>query len=284
MTRLIIGFIFINTLNCFSQTLHEDIVETYNFSPGKMTQDEQSKKIPLMDAFWNKVKSDTAKYINELRTELQADGNPKFFYFEAGQLLVSISKNLTDKKIVLDAILKSDLSDVDRRTLVATLNYLAKSKLNTTEVSLKILDDKEFKFFIPQHAFYFNQGYCLTYSLLPTKPEFYLEAVTQRFKQEENIIVRKSILTLLWFANSCKGNEFLNTVLTDETIQKEVVAYTTDLLNRKLRKDKYYKELNKMSFDELVKAQVTSTNRMSEEAIYELDYITKLLRQSNCRQ
>jgi hypothetical protein len=284
MTRLTIGLIFITTLNCFSQTLHEDVKQTYDFSPGKLNKEEQDKKIPLMDDFWNKVKSDTTKYLNELRTELRIEGNPKFFYFEGGQLLLSISRNITDKKIVLDAILKSDLSDVDRRTLVGTLNYLAKSNLNTTEVSLKILDDKEFKFFIPEHAFYFNQGYCLTYSLLPTKAEFYLDAVTNRFKEEKDINTKKSIVTLLWFSNSCSGNDFLNGLLTDKTIEKEVLDYTKNLLARKSKKEKYYKELDNMSFDDLVKAQMASTNRMSDEAIYELDYITKLLRKNNCRQ
>lgn len=39
-----------------------------------------------------------------------------------------------------------------------------------------------------------------------------------------------------------------------------------------------------MGFDELVRAQIASTNRMSDEAIYELDYITKLLRKNKCRQ
>lgn len=236
-----------------------------------------------MDDFWNKVRSDTTKYINELRTELQINGNPKFFYFEGGQLLLSLSTNISDKKIVLDAVLKCDLADIDRGTFVATLNYLAKSNLNTTEAALKILDDKEFKFIIPEHAFYFSQGYCLTYSLLPTKTEFYLEAITKRFVEEKDMTARKSIVTLLWFANSCRGNDFLTALITDKTIEKEVANYAKDLLTRKFRKDKFYKELDNMGFEDLTKAQVASTNRMSDEAIYELDYITKLLRKKYCR-
>jgi hypothetical protein len=55
-------------------------------------------------------------------------------------------------------------------------------------------------------------------------------------------------------------------------------------LARKFKRDKYFKELDTMSFDYLVRAQIISTHRMSDEAIYELDYITKLLRKSNCRQ
>ena len=131
-----------------------------------------------MDGFWSKVKADTTRYLPELRKELQLEGNPKFFYFEGGQLLLSLSKAVKDKQIVLDGILKSDLNDIDRRALVSTLNYLAKSKLNTTEAALMILDDTDFRIFLPEHSFYFNQGYCLTYSLLPTNSHFYLTAIT----------------------------------------------------------------------------------------------------------
>jgi hypothetical protein len=284
MKGLTIGLFFLTTSTCFAQSLHDDIKTTYDFSPGKLTRDEQNKMIPLMDDFWNKVKSDTSKYLNELRTELQADGNPKFFYFEGGQLLLSHSKSLRDKQIVLDGILKSEPSDIDRRTLVSTLNYLAKSKLNTTEAALRILDDKDFQFFLPEHSFYFNQGYSLTYSLLPTNPSYYLTPLTNRFNEEHDIKTKKSIVTFLWFANTCVGNEFLKQITTEKTIDKEIVDYTNDLLTRKLKKDKYYKELDNMNFDDLIKAQTASTNRMSDEAIYELDYITKLLRKNNCRQ
>jgi hypothetical protein len=284
MIKLTIGLLLITTSICLAQSLHDEIKMVYDFSPGKLTREEQNKKIPLMDDFWNKVKADTTRYLPELRTELQIVDNPKFFYFEGGQLLLSLSKSLKDKQIVLDGILKSDPSDIDRRALVSTLNYLAKSKLNTTEAALKILDDKEFKFFLPEHSFYFNQGYSLTYSLLPTNPNYYLSPLTNRFNEEQDLKTKKSIITFLWFANTCDGNEFLKKLTTDKTLDKEVADYTNDLLTRKLKKDKFYKELDKMTFDDLIKAQVASTNRMSDEAIYELDYITKLLRKNNCRQ
>lgn len=284
MIRISFALVITTTLNCFSQTLHDDIKRVYDFSPGKVTREEQNQKIPLMDDFWNKVKSDSTRYLPELRAELQIDGNPDFFYFEGGQLLLSLSNSISDKQIVLKGILKSDLSDIDRRTFVLTLNYLAKSKLNTTEAALKILDDKEFRFFIPEHSFYFNQGYCLTYSLLPTNADYYLSTMINRFKEEKNINTKKSIVTLLWFANTCDGNEFLKELTTSKTIDSEIVGYTRDLLTRKPKKEKYYKELDSMSFDELIEAQIASTNRLSDEAIYELDYITKLLRKNNCRQ
>ena len=88
MIKLTVGLLFITTSICFSQSLHDDIKQVYDFSPGKLTREEQNKKIPQMDDFWKKVKADTAKYLPELRAELQIESNPKFFYFEGGQLLL----------------------------------------------------------------------------------------------------------------------------------------------------------------------------------------------------
>lgn len=283
MIRLTLGLFLLTTSTCFTQSLHDDIKQTYDFSPSKLTRDEQNKKIPLMDDFWKKVKSDTSKYLNELRTELEADGNPKFFYFEGGQLLLSISEKISDQKIVLSAVLKSDPADIDRRTYVKTLNFLAMSNLNTTEAALRILDEKDYKFFIPEHAFYFNQGYCLTYSLFPTNPSFFEAKVFERFKSESDINIKKSIVTLLWFTNSCNGNKFLNELITNNQADSEVVDYTKDLLTRKFKKEKYYKGFEKLNFEEITDLQRLSTNRMSDEAIYELDYFTKLVRKTNCR-
>lgn len=282
--KLTVALLLITTSIGLSQSLHDDIKQVYDFSPGKLSREDQSEMIPLMDGFWDKVRTDTTRYLPELRKELQLEGNPKFFYFEGGQLLLSLSKAVKDKQIVLDGILKSDLNDIDRRALVSTLNYLAKSKLNTTEAALMILDDTDFRIFLPEHSFYFNQGYCLTYSLLPTNSHFYLTAMTTRFLEERNTSTKKSIITLLWFANTCAGNEFLKKIAADRTLDKEIVAYTSGLLTRRLKKERYYKELDNMSFDDLIQAQIASTNRMSDEAIYELDYITKLLRKKNCRQ
>ncbi len=281
--RLLLTLMILLSLNSYAQSLRDEIKTIYDFSPAKLSKEEQDKKIPAMDGFWEKVKSDTTKYLAELRNELQADGHPKFFYYDGGQLLLSVSRATKDKQTVLDGILKSDMSDIDRGSLVSTLNYIARSKLNTTTAALKILDDNNFKFFIPQHSFYFTQGYSFTYALLPTDPKFYVEPVIKRFKEEKEITAKNSIVTLLWFANTCNGNNFLREISEDKTIEKEVAEYAKDLLGRKFKKEKYYEKLHEASFDDQVKAQIASTNRMSDEAIYELDYITKLLRKNKCR-
>jgi hypothetical protein len=267
----------------FSQTLHNEIQTVYNFSPGKLSQEEQNKRIPLMDAFWKKVKSDTTAWLNELRAELKKEGNPPFFYFEGGQLLLSLSENVNDKQIVLDAISRSDINDIDRRTYVTTLNHLAQEKLNTTTAALKILDDKDFKIFLPAHAFTFIQGYCFTYALLPTDPSFYLKPVMERFTIEKNIVAQKSIVTFLWFANTCTGNNFLKAVSIDASVNQDVREYVIDLLGRKLKKNKEFKSMDDMSVGELVEAQGIIISMMSDEAIYELDYVTKVLRSKGCR-
>jgi hypothetical protein len=283
MTRLLIGLFLTTTLTSYSQKLHDEIHSIYNFSPGKLTREEQDKKIPLMDDFWNKVKSDTATYLKELRHELDRDDNPKFFYFDGGQLLLTLSKSKKDKELVLNGVTKCDITDIAKRNYVGTLNYLAKSGLNTTDASLKILEEKDYGFIIVEHAFNFNMSYCLTYCLLPTNPDYYVSALIDKYNAIQDIDTKKAIVTTLWFTNSCDGNGFLKKLSNDKDQNSEIIRYTNDLLTRKLKKDKYFKPLDKLDFDGLTRAQINSTNRMSDEAIHELDYITKLLRLNNCR-
>lgn len=64
------------------------------------------------------------------------------------------------------------------------------------------------------------------------------DAVTNRFKEERDINTKKSIVTFLWFANTCYGNEFIKAIATDKALDKEIVAYTNDLLTRRVKKRK----------------------------------------------
>jgi hypothetical protein len=54
----------------FGQSLNIDKI--YDFSPHKLTKAEQQRKFPSLDSLWNKVRSDTAKYLPLLRGELNA--------------------------------------------------------------------------------------------------------------------------------------------------------------------------------------------------------------------
>jgi hypothetical protein len=279
---IILTFLLLSTV-AFGQTLTKEIDEIYDFKPSKLSDKEQETKIPLLDKFWDKVKKDTTKFLPMLRTELKSKNHNPYFYYDGSGLLLSLSKYRLDKQLAVDAITKCDISDISQKVYVTTLNRLANQGLDVTKPSIKILESESYSFFIPEHAMAFDQGYCLTYMLLPQQNLKYIDTLITIFKDLKPNS-QKSVITTLWFAYSCKGDDFLKTVITDKTLKKEVSAYAKKIMGltkiEKMERD-YLKTLSE---NELGNMRKSSLQRFSDEAVEELGLTTRLMReQINCR-
>jgi hypothetical protein len=261
----------------FSQTLSTEIDSIYNFKPARLSDKEQESKLPALGKFWEKVKSDTAKYLTQLRFELMQAGHKPFFYYDGSSLLLSLSQARSDKALAALAIAKCDLDDISRRIYVAALNSLAQDGIDVTPAAVKILNDDKFSFFIPQHAMTFNQDYSLAYMLLPQKTNGYVNTLISMFPRMSTT-AKKSIVSTLWFAYSCKGDEFLKSILANKAVDKEVRSYVKKIMGyTKLTREQkdYLKMVGKEHLDEI---RVASLQRFSDEAITELDMTTRVLR------
>jgi len=264
----------------FGQSLTLEIDSIYNFKPSKLTDKEQKLKMPALDKFWEKVKNDTIKYLPQLRIELKKNGHNPFFYYDGSGLLLSLSNRKTDKELSIEAIAKCDLDDISQKIYVQTLNGLANEGFDVTKPAIKILFADNFSFFIPQHAMTFNQGYCLTYMLLPQENTNYVDTLTTIFKDLKPSS-QKSIITTLWFAYTCKGDLFLNSIMTDKSLDKEVSEYAKKIMGyTKLGKEQqeYIKAIGK---DQLENLRKDALKRFSDEAIGELDMTTRVQRKEN---
>lgn len=264
----------------FGQSLTIDIDNIYNFKPSKLTENEQEIKMPTLDKFWDKVKKDTAKYLPSLRAELKTNGHNPYFYYDGSGLLLSLTNSKADKELAIEAISKCDLDDISRKIYVQTLNNLANEGLDVTKAAVKILSDEKYSFFIPQHSMSFNQGYCLTYMLLPQPNLNYVDTLINIFKTVKPTS-QKSIITTLWFAYTCKGDNFLKSIMADITTQKEVREYAKKIMGF-TKLSKYQQDyLKVMSKDELVNLRNEALKRFSDEAIEELDMTTRVQRKDN---
>ena len=264
----------------FGQTLTDDIDSIYNFKPSKLTDKERELKMPGLDKFWEKVKADTIQYLPQLRNELKKNGHNPFFYYDGSGLLLSLTSNRTDKELAIEAVAKCDLDDISQKIYVKTLNGLANEGFDVTEPAIKILYADNFSFFIPQHSMTFNQGYCLTYMLLPQPNIDYIDKLTAIFSSLKPAS-QKSIITTLWFAYTCKGDQFINSIMTDRTLDKEVSEYAKKIMGyTKLGKDQqeYIKIIGK---DQLNNLRIDALKRFSDEAIGELDMTTRVKRKEN---
>jgi hypothetical protein len=95
-----------------SGDLHGEIQRVYNFQPHTLNDAQIAQKSALLDEFWTKAKSQREVYVPGLRRELADFSNPAFFLFDGSKLLMSLSKDPADRKIILSAIAQSDLRDL----------------------------------------------------------------------------------------------------------------------------------------------------------------------------
>ena len=116
--------------------------------------------------------------------------------------------------------------------------------------------------------------------LLPQQNLNYIDTLLSLFKNSRSS-AQKSIITTLWFAYTCKGDSFLQSVIADKSLDKEVVAYAKSLMKKiKIGKEEedFIKSMNKEELDSLRKQ---SLRRFSDEAIDELELTTRVLRKEN---
>lgn len=264
----------------YGQDFSKKVDEIYSFKPSKLTKKEQEKKIPALDKLWNDVKKDTLNLLPLLRKELKTDGHNSFFYYDGASLLLSLTDNKSDKELAVEAMSKTDIADIDRKIYVKTLNRLANEGIVVTKAAIKILADENYSFFVVQHVLTFNQGYCLTYMLVPQTDKSYVDTLVSIFsslKPKSQI----AVITTLWFEYSCKGDSLLRAIQTDKNFDKEVREYATKILGYStLTKDQeeFIKVIGKT---ELGQVRTSSLQRFSDEAIEELDMTTRLMRKEN---
>jgi hypothetical protein len=277
-----IQIILLDLLTTFSfgQSLTEEIDSIYNFKPSTLTDKERELKMPALDKFWEKVKSDTIQYLPQLRTELKKNGHNPFFYYDGSGLLLSLTNRKVDKELAILAISKCDLDDISQKIYVKTLNGLANEGFDVTKPAIKILYEENFSFFIPQHAMTFNQGYCLTYMLLPQQNTNYIDTLITIFKTLK-ASSQKSIITTLWFAYTCKGDIFLNSIMTDKTLEKEVSEYARKIMGYTKLGEEQQEYIKALGKDQLGSLRKDALKRFSDEAIGELDMTTRVQRKEN---
>ncbi|WP_295796822.1 hypothetical protein [Mucilaginibacter sp.] len=281
--KLLLGFIFINTF-ALGQSLKVEIDNTYNFKPSKLSKAEQQAKFPVMDKLFDKIKNDTAQYLPQLRSELAANGHNPYFYYDGCSLLLALSDKSADRNLIAQAIVKADLEDLNPEMYIRMLNQLANEGTNVTAAALKILNDDKFLFFLPQHVFTFDQGYALTYMLLPQKTTSYVDDLISVFKTSSPT-AQRSILFTLWFVYSCKGDELIKAAIDDKSLSKDVRKFAKEVMaHSKLSQEEgdYIKTLGKA---ELSNLKTEALKRFSDEAVGELDLATKILRRdTSCLQ
>ncbi len=279
MHKLFIYFFFaFLSSSSLGQNFSNLIDSVYNFKPTELNKNEKELVFPKLDSFFNKIINDSATYVPLLKEELKKDGHFPYFYYDAAHLLMIINKNNTiDDELIINSFLKSEIKELDPKVFTFLLSRLALRGANTSDIAINILRDTTFSFFLPDHFFNFNQGYCISYILLPLNTSYYITKLIANFNSFSDYS-KKSIITTLWFSYSCEGDKFLTNIIEDTQYSENVRNYARDLMSRKKVDSKIKKIMKELYGSNLDKIWFDSLNRFSDEAIGNIDYVTRMRR------
>lgn len=289
----------------------------YNFNPSEVTDKailEQKGK--EMDGFWNLVSSDKNFYIPLLRKKLGEPGNNRFFYFDATRLLLGLSASREDMVTGVNALKNTSLNDVDRYIYFQLVHWIGCQGIDTYPAIENIINDPDFEMFIPQHALTLKQDYTVLYCLLVLDDSVYLDKLVKRLYSEKNTGIAKTLIMVIAYSVSEKGQkalqEFITVCKDKELIEfagsylkienkknlppKEVKSdrrkfyiFLNDLLNRNINNGDYnfeefyqdsYYLVRKEDYTKIKELRKRQAQRVSDEALGEISYLTMLLQYS----
>jgi hypothetical protein len=259
--------------------LHAEIQTIYNFQPHTLTHAQIDEKSALLDKFWTKAKSQRDVYVPGLRRELADLSNPVFFLFDGGQLLMSLSSEPEDRKIVLAAMSHSDLRDLQLKDYFLLVQHMAAQGEDTTAAAFHILAEPKFQVFIPEHVLTLAQNYCLVYMLLPTDQDFWIQPVIDRLRDEKDVTAQESLLLVLWYAQTPESDKTIADFSADATKPQPSRDYAIKLFHQnKEGGAKMGVTAAKTSEESLRKARRERMKAVSDEALYDLDsYTAKII-------
>lgn len=255
--------------------LHAEIQRVYNFQPHTLSDAQIGQKSLLLDQFWTKAKSQCEVYVPGLRRELTDFSNPPFFLFDGSKLLLSLSNDSADRKIVLSAIAHSDLRDLQSKDYFLLVHSMAAQGENATAAAFHILAEPKFQVFIPEHVLTLGQDYCLIYMLLPTNQDFWLQPAIGHLHGENDVTAQKSLLLLLWYAQTSDSDKAIREFSADVGKPQASKAYANELAHRKESVGlKTRASALTTSEESLRQARRERLKAVSDEALYDLDFYT----------
>lgn len=264
------------TSQASQKDFHAEILKYYSFQPHTLSKKGIEKKSSELDQFWKKVQSNKELYLPLLRSELQNYSNPSFFFYDGSKLLLSMSEEQTDKMLLLKAMPRVDLRDIQLNDYLFTIHNLAREGLDTSEAALHILKYPDFKAFIVQHYLTLGQDYSFLYMLIPTQEEYYLTKLVDRLKTERDPTAQKTLLKALWYTMTDVGDKAIEEFHQDKKKPEETRKLAKELLDRNLKSETAGQSSNAI-FSSLKQKRKEVMRRISDEALLEFDALTMLM-------
>jgi hypothetical protein len=155
---------------------------------------------------------------------------------------------------------------------MATLNE------DTSAAAFHILEQPQFKVFIPQHVLTLGQNYALVYMLLPTSQDYWLPSSLDRLRTERNETAQKSLILLLWYAQTDASDRAIAWFANDRSKPAGARDYAKQILQSKENiGTKQRAEAAAFTEASLRQKRQERMKAVSDEALTDLDNYTVML-------
>jgi hypothetical protein len=144
-------FALVAALSCAA--LNQRVEQTYGFRPSQLGADERRTKSEQMDGVWNAVQQDHS-LAPCLKAALKQRAQDTWFQFDGSQLLVAVDPSREAKLVLLDALRRVPLEDVDLRTWVEQSSALGLEGFDTSELGKRWLAEPKAEYYLPEHGAY----------------------------------------------------------------------------------------------------------------------------------
>jgi hypothetical protein len=134
----------------FEARLHS----TYGFRPSKLDEAARNTKSGEMDAIWKAVEKDPATLAPCLKAALAEPTEDTWFLFDGSQLLNSVDHSLEAKRMLMSALTRVPLDDVDLRSWVGLASEMGLEGFDTSALGRRWLSYPKASYYLPEHAAY----------------------------------------------------------------------------------------------------------------------------------
>jgi hypothetical protein len=265
-------------------SFHERVLAVYGFLPRNLDKSALEVKSKELDTFWEEVKRRGPAGLADLRKELARNDLPVFFNYDGAKLLLSLSKSRQDRALALAAISRTELRDIQWTDYFYTVHSLAVDGLDSSDAALKILGEDKYQVIVPQHALTLDQEMCLLYLLMPTNELFYLEKVERRLFEEKRVRAEKSLLTLLGYSVTLRGDAAIARFASDPKQPDEARNHAAKIISAtKSMGCGSIVGLSFSSYASLKEEQCKFFGRVSDEALYDIRRVQLKLRRKGAK-
>src|SRR5260370_3487256 len=168
--------------------------------------------------------------------------------------------------------------DVQPDEYFRQVHHMATLNEDTTAAAFHVLEDPNFKVFIPQHVLTLGQNYVLIYLLLPTGQDYWLQPAIDRLKGESDPTAQQSLLLLLWYAQTDVADRAIAAFADDANQPSSSRTFARELVQRKDKIGLKQRTLALSSTEESLRRKRSERLKaVSDEALIDLDQYTVML-------